>query len=151
MSEPEDRYGIQPEPRSESPIPRDLKAGAREDSSYSNLTPYPTSGLPELPPEKSSAVEVVAGLILGSLVGAYLGLSRVNELSLVVFGTCTLIGALAGRLTAALTWKAGTFSAWNFLTALARVLFVLMFGGCLGPLGVALWAIGESRNYEEGR
>jgi hypothetical protein len=156
MSAPDDPHGIRPEPlpegRPEPRIPWDIKLGAREGSEYAGLTPYPTSGLPELPPEKSAIVEVVAGLVVGSLVGFFLGPRLDDRFGfLPVWATTTAIGGFAGRLTAAMTGKAGTFSAWNFLTALARVLFVMSFSFCLGPWGILAWAIGDSKKYEDER
>ncbi len=155
MSQPDEPDGIQRKPGSERlpepSIPWDIKLGARDDSEYAGLTPYPTSGLPELPPEKSAIVEVVAGLMLGSVVGAFLGLTRHDAMALPFCGMAVFIGGFFGWMTAVFTGKAGKISAWNMLTALLRVLFVASFSFCLGPWGIILWAVRDSKKYEEGR
>jgi hypothetical protein len=144
MPDSENTDGIQSVPAESRPAP-----AASDDASTSQPSggefgalrafpenPYQTS---ELPPPKSPVAELVAGAILGGLLGLKIGgLSGLLVIS--------IVGALDGLWVGYLVGRAGTLSVWSVTVNLFRIPFVNV-STIFFPFATIAWSM--NRDYQD--
>lgn len=107
-------------------------------------------GLPEYPSDPNAPVpsyrrgplivEVLAGGILGCLVGGAIGVFQ-EEILLILLSIPAglMIGAIVGAVVGKITGPTGELTGKTLVAAMLRVVLVVLFGTLLGALGIAVF------------